>query len=190
MHSGIDALTSGKTGTIYKNLIEGEGYTCPHQFVKSIYDKYSKNHESNSSINGKIFEYLICETLAQQKVTPFYYQATFEYVPNADFDILLYHPQKPVVLAMKVSLRERYEQTELEGIALRRVYRQAEIYLITRKKQDADIVTEKIKVGEVGDITGCVSASSDEYDNLLKKMKKKFVRAVDVEPIQRYKFVA
>ena len=55
MHSRIDELTSTKAGTIYKNLIGGENFIQPHQFVKSIYDKYLVNHKNNPSINGKIF---------------------------------------------------------------------------------------------------------------------------------------
>ena len=190
MHSGIDALTSGKTGTIYKDLIEGEGYTCPHQFVKSIYDKYSKNYESNSSINGKIFEYLICETLAQQKVTPFYYQATFEYVPNADFDILLYHPQKPVVLTMKVSLRERYEQAEFGGAKLKKAYREADSYLITLSEKEKNNVKNKIESGAVVGLTNVVLASSAEYDDLLDKLaKKEFYAAELINPLPQGKLL-
>ena len=101
MRSCIDTLTGGKAGQIYAELVQSERYTSPHAFVKSAYENYTKNYPDNKSINGRIFEYLICETLAQHKIAPFYYQAKFDLVPNADFDVVLYHPQRPVVLTMK-----------------------------------------------------------------------------------------
>ncbi len=191
MHSGIDALTSGKTGIIYKNLIRGKNYTCPHQFVKSVYDKYRKNYESNSNINGKIFEYLICETLMQQEITSFYYQAKFELMPNVDFDILLYHPQKPVALTMKVSLRERYKQADLEGWALKQVYRRANSYLITLSEKEKRRLKEKIDNSEVEGLTDVVLASSAEYDDLLDKLAKKEFYAADlINPLPQGKLLS
>ena len=71
----------------------------------------------------------------QQEITSFYYQAKFELMQNVDFDILLYHPQKPVALTMKVSLRERYKQADLESLELKRVFREARCYLITLEEE-------------------------------------------------------
>ena len=75
--------------------------------MKISFSIYKEENESKASVNGLIFEYLVCEALAQKKFLPFYYQAKFEQVPNVDFDIVLYDPKAPIVLAMKTSLRER-----------------------------------------------------------------------------------
>ena len=72
-----------KTGQIYQELLAGISYTTPHKFIATIYEKYKTTYKSNPSVNGTILEYLVCETLAQQNITPFYYQATFEHIPNA-----------------------------------------------------------------------------------------------------------
>lgn len=71
-----------------------------------------------------------------EEIQPFYYQAKFHHVPPCKCDIVLYDDRRPVVLSVKVSLLERYKQADLEGIALRQVYRQARQYLITLNRQE------------------------------------------------------
>ena len=106
-------------------------------------------------------------------------------MPNADFDVVLYHPQKPVVLTMKVSLRERYKQAELEGLALRQVYRGANSYLITLSEEEIKSVKSKIKSGAVVGLTDVVLASSLEYDDLLKELsQRQFSLAKPITPLQ------
>ena len=145
---------------------------------------YNSKYTSNPSINGRIFEYLIAETLVQEKIIPFYYQAKFLLVPNADFDIALYHPQNPVVLTMKTSLRERYKQADLEGMALRNVYRGCETYLITLSESESLNITGKIQDSSIGGLDGCIVASEPEYDEFLKGLQKKtFSVAEPIEPI-------
>ena len=185
MHSRINELTSGRAGEIYKNLIKTNNLNKPHKFVKTLYRKYLENNKSNPSVNGTIFEYLICETLTQQKIIPFYYQAKFELVPNVNFDIVLYHPQNPVVLTMKVSLRERYKQADLEGWVLKQVYRGAKSYLVTLSASEQESVKNKIKSGAIMGLTDIVLASSNEYDMLLKNLaQKRFTIADKITPLQ------
>lgn len=131
-----------------------------------------------------MFEYLVCETLSREGVTPFYYQAEFALVPNANFDIVLFHHRRPVVLSMKVSLRERYKQADLEGNALRQVYRNAECYLVTLSTDEVRGVARKITDGDIGGIQGCALADQQEYTDLLSRLKtREFQRAEPITPI-------
>lgn len=143
----------------------------PHQFVGEMYRKYQSKGYDSPSINGRIFELLIAETLAQADVTPFYYQANFQLVPNADFDILLYDPREPVILTMKTTLRERYKQADLEGLVLKQVYRHAKSYLITLSEGEADSVNSKIEKGDVTGLERCIIASSEEYSEFIDHLK-------------------
>ena len=160
------------------------GYTRPHQFIKEAYGTYRAKFPDSPAVNGRVFEYLVCETLAREGIVPFYYQANFAHVPNADFDVVCYDSRRPVVLSMKVSLRERYKQADLEGFALRQVYRNAESYLITLNAYEATGVSRKIANGDVAGLSGCVVADAQEYSALLDKLKnRKFQEAKKVMPI-------
>jgi len=150
-----------------------------------MYEKYKELYPSEPSINGRIFEYLVCETLAYKSIAPFYYQAVFEWVPNANFDLVLYHPRFPVVLTMKTSLRERYKKADLEGLALRQVYRGAKSYLITLNPKEAKIVQRKIENGEVSALEGCLTATEKEYTLLLDELsKKEFQKSREIMPLK------
>lgn len=159
-------------------------YEVPHKFINAVYTLYNSKYKSNPSVNGRIFEYLVCETLVQESIVPFYYQASFERVPNADFDIVLYDHNRPVVLTLKTSLRERYKQADLEGFALRQVYRGAESYLITLSGQEVGSIQTKIKKGDIAGLQGCIVASLAAYDAFLNRLKtRKFVKAEKVMPL-------
>ena len=184
MQSRIHNLVNGKAGKIYRKLVATIDYKSPYKFIEVSYEKYKSDYGSDKNTNGRIFEYLVCETLAQQGITPFYYQAKFERVPNVEFDIVLYDPYRPVVLTMKTSLRERYKQADLEGAALRQVYRQADVYLITMSVKEANGVMNKINDGAVMGLTQCIVASNMEYNTLLEEMKqRKFSSATPVTPV-------
>ena len=164
-------------------------YSKPHEFVSEAYQLYKKENKDNPSINGRIFEYLICETLAQGGITPFYYQARFERVPNADFDVLLYDATHPIALTMKTSLRERYKQADLEGAALRNVYRKAESYLITLNEEEAARVVDKIADGSVAGVARCLLADKPEYSELIAELADKvFCSAKPIMPITGREF--
>ena len=181
-----DGEKAGKAAQIYAATLEAlDHYGQPHEFVRDGYEEYLRRNSSNPSVNGKIFEWLICETLMREGATPFYYQARFEHVPNADFDIVLYNPKRPVVLSCKTSLRERYKQADLEGMALGQVYRNAECHLITRDCCEADRVTVKIRNGDVAGLTACHVADTEEFTELVEDLsKREFVRASVVMPIK------
>lgn len=147
------------------------------------YRLYEQRFASNPSVNGRIFELLICETLARERVQPFYYQARFERVANADFDIALYHRTRPVVISCKTSLRERYKQADLEGAALKQVYRQAQCFLVTLSTE-ATNVARKIETGDVGGLDGCVQANTRAFSNLITTLRNmEFTEGLAVQPI-------
>lgn len=163
--------------------MEGLTYREPHRFIEEAFDTYKTLFPSNPSINGRIFEFLICETLARDRIVPFYYQGKFTQVPNVDFDIVLFHPQKPVVLSAKTSLRERYKQADLEGFALKQVYRNAKSYLLTQS-DEAKALQRKITQGGVSGLDACLRADKPFYDALLLQLKgTSFQRAKKVLPL-------
>ena len=185
MRSKIESITVGKAAVIYKELIESENpYKSPSVLIKKLWDLYLKNYENNPSTNGRIFEYLICETLAQEGITPFYYQTKFIHVPNCEFDIVFYNNKKPVVLSVKVSLRERYKQADLEGMFLKQVYRQAKQYLITLSKSEVKSNKLKIKSGDIAGIDDFILANQSEYNQFIDKLKKEnFCEATKIMPV-------
>lgn len=162
-------------------------YEKPHAFVSEMWGLYTEQRPKERrkpSITGRIFEYILCETLAREGVLPFYYQTRFSMVPNADFDIVCYDPRRPVVLSAKVSLRERYKQADLEGMILRQVYRGAESYLITLSAGESRAVQSKIESGDVAGLTRCVLADSPDYDALLSELKTRtFSLSEAIEPL-------
>ena len=86
---------------------------------------------------------------------------------------------------MKVSLRERYKQADLEGLALRQVYRRAKIYLITLSEKEAAGVVEKIKVADIAGLDRCLLADRPEYSELMDELcGLEFSRAVEIMPIK------
>ena len=157
----------------------------PHTFVREAWQLYEERHPNSPSISGRIFEYIICETLAQQGIAPLYYQAEFAQVPNASFDVVLYDELSPVVLSVKTSLRERYKQAALEGIALRQVYRRARCYLITMSEGEADSLQGKIVSDTVAGLDRCIVATRPEYAQLLECLAQRtFTIARPIQPLR------
>lgn len=178
---------ANKSASAYTATLKALGhYGRPHEFVRDGYKEYLRQNEKPSnSVSGKIFEWLICETLMRERVTPFYYQARFEHVPNAYFDIVLYDHKRPVVLSCKTSLRERYKQADLEGMALNRVYRNAECHLITLDHAEAARTVGKIKEYDVAGLTACHLADTEDFTELVEDLsRREFVRASVVMPIK------
>lgn len=152
--------------------------------MREAWRLYKERHPNSPSVNGRIFEYIICETLAQQGIVPLCYQAEFAQVPNASFDVVLYDEASPVVLSMKTSLRERYKQAGLEGMALRQVYRRARCYLITLADDEADKLQCKIDSGSIAGLDRCIVATRPEYTQLLECLAQRtFTIARPIQPL-------
>ncbi|MCE8162967.1 MAG: hypothetical protein I3273_00595 [Candidatus Moeniiplasma glomeromycotorum] len=105
----------------------GQEINSPSQFIKLSWEKVLNNDLTRND-NGAIFEYLVAVCLYTKRVVPFYLQAKVSFVPNATYDIILYAAEGyPITLSIKTSLRERYKQADLEGLALKSVHRRAKI---------------------------------------------------------------
>ncbi|MCY4234060.1 MAG: hypothetical protein OXE59_10040 [Bacteroidetes bacterium] len=177
----------GKSGKIYIDLLGNIEFDTPSRFVQSVLiDRYVANYKSNPSINGKVFEFCIIECLIQMDIVPFYYQALMSLIPNVNFDIVCYNDISPVVLSCKVSLRERWKQADLEGLAIKQVYRKSKVHLITAAESEQYNLQKKIKSGNVNGLDSCILAQSPEFDNLLTDLTKQdFIVAKEINPIQR-----
>ena len=184
MQTEIGSILSGETGNISIRPGKDKRYTKPHEFVAEAYTQYLHDHGSNASVNGRLFEFIICETLVREGIVPFYYQAQFTLVPNADLDIVCYHPKHSIVLSAKVSLRERYKQADLEGLVLNQVYRNDRTYLLTLDSEQVG-VQKKIEAGDVAGLTACLRADLSTYDTLLDELKAEtFSLADPIVPIE------
>lgn len=158
-------------------------------FVLAGYDWYQRNYDTSApkqrGKNGKIFEGLILNALFQAGVFPAYYQATVDLIPHVVYDILLYHPKHPVILSCKTSLRERWKQADLEGLALKQVYRAAQSYLLTLSSE-GDRVQRLVESSEALGLDGCIviGSSGDSFDQLLQELKAiQFVEASPILPV-------
>lgn len=183
--SDFGILKSGaKTNEIFAN-IESNFMTNkekPSTYVDKLWKKYkvlSKGNQSNA-MNGQIFEAIITTLLLKEGIQPIYTQANLEFVPNINYDIILFPKNKagtvdvsaPVILSLKTSLRERYKQADLEGIALKEVYKRALSYLITLDdKNELEKFNKKIKAKDIRGIDACLNATSSDFDSLINNFK-------------------
>lgn len=157
------------------------------KLVRLAYKRYIDVHGSNRNRNGKIFEGLILESLFRDGILPAYYQASVEFIPSVNYDIFLYHPKTPVVLSCKTSLRERWKQADLEGLALKQVYRGARSFLLTMKEDEGNRIQRKVADSQAVGLNECivVRAKGDRFDLLLKELKgTQFEEANAVIPVR------
>jgi hypothetical protein len=157
------------------------------ELVILAYRRYLVAHGSNRNLNGKVFEGLILEALFRASILPAYYQASVAFIPSVNYDILLYHPKTPVVLSCKTSLRERWKQADLEGLALRQVYRGARSYLLTMNRDEGNRIQRKVAHSQVVGLNECivVQGKGDRFDLLLEELKlTKFQEATAVIPVR------
>ncbi|KLL05345.1 MAG: hypothetical protein MRERV_2c094 [Mycoplasmataceae bacterium RV_VA103A] len=163
----------------------GQNIKSPAEFMCLSWEKVLNNDLTRND-NGAIFEYLVAVCLYSKKILPFYLQAKISFVPNATYDIVLYSSEGyPITLSIKTSLRERYKQADLEGLALKNVHRRAKNYLITLSAREYPGVKKKIKEGDVAGLDDIILADSQEFDILIDKLSQMdFVKPEVVEIIQ------
>ena len=196
MQSKIRTLATRKAGQIYLSIIRDipEGLS-PSEFagrawVAGRQQTGARQEGGKQSLSGKVFELVVAETLAQNGILPFYAQAQFLHVPHAIFDFVCYHPETPVALSVKSSLRERYKQAVLEAMFLKQVYRHAHCYLITANQKEAERVNKKIAEDDSIKIEKCVLVNTPDFDNLVKKLRRmKFGVAESVKPVEVGKLI-
>ncbi|MBR4625840.1 MAG: hypothetical protein PUC50_00805 [Bacteroidales bacterium] len=179
-----------KTSLLFEKLVS-ENYflpqnkCLPHEYIKHCWQKYEKNGTKEKSINGAFFEHIIYTLLYRENILPFYTQVKVAFVPNIEFDTILYSKSSPICLSLKTSLRERYKQADLEAIALKYVHRKAQSYLLTLSSSEALLIKNKIEDGQVIGLDNVIDCNSDEIDDLIKKLKKKvFTESETVEVLQ------
>lgn len=157
-------------------------------FMSCLWDRYE---DESQNLNGKVFEGLIAATLYRLNILPIYMQAKLAFVPNVDFDFVLYSKEYgPIVLSAKTSLRERYKQADLEGMMLRHVHRNAKIYLITLNHSEAKNVNKKISNGQVLGIDSVITATTIAFDDLLTTLKSlHFYKPETIEVISGHRVI-
>ncbi len=151
-------------------------YERPSDYVRDCWRKYKESpygHRGSNSLNGNMFEVIINTLLIREGIMPFYLQARVAFVPNVEFDNILYTPKAPISLSLKTSLRERYKQADLEAIALKYVHRNAECYLLTLSEEEYDIVNSKIAHGEAIGLTKAILCTTNDFDNFIEMLRNK-----------------
>jgi hypothetical protein len=124
--------------------------------------------------------------LYSKKILPFYIQTKISFVPNATYDIVLYNSENyPITLSIKTSLRERYKQADLEGLALKNVHRRAKNYLITLSAKEYEGVKKKIQEGDIAGLDKIILADSKDFDDLLSELSQmSFIKPEAVKVIK------
>lgn len=178
----------GTVEEIFMSLLGGDfrsvQYSAAHEYVEKYWNAYLETGKTSAVVNGKLFELIIETLLYREGILPYYIQAKAAFVPNVDFDVLLYAESEPVCLSIKTSLRERYKQADLEAVALKYVHRKAQCYLLTLEKNEASNVASKIENSEVLGLNGMIYCLSDELDELIASLKQKtFTESKTVEVI-------
>lgn len=146
----------------------------PSQFIQKYWSAY-KNlpGKKSNSLNGNVFQELIAVTLIRSNIFPFYPQAKITFIPSADYDFLIFCGEnKPIVLSLKVSIRERWKQADLEALSLRNIYRQAESYLISMSEKEISTRKKDIATKTVMALDGFILATTIEYDDLLARLSQ------------------
>ena len=174
---GIVKSKSSKGYKVFTQYIEKDFLNnthCPSEYVRDCWKKYQESSvEKNNALNGKIFEIIVATALVKEGITPLYLQANAAFVPNVDFDSLLFlSDNTPIAISMKTILRERYKQADLEAIALKSVYRKAKNYLITISEKENETVNQKIKDGSVMGLDESILATDTSFDSFIKRLKK------------------
>lgn len=168
----------GKAAKLFSSLTPSGSfcdvvYNQPSEYIKFYWDKYlACSSPKNNSTNGNIFELIIHTLLYREGVLPFYTQAQVAFVPNVNFDTILYSKERPVCLSLKTSLRERYKQADLEAIALKYVHRKAKCYLLTLNGPEAKSNQEKISKGQIIGIDDVIDCNTNQINNLIAELRQ------------------
>ena len=144
----------------------------PSKYVEFIWSKAEKDDRLTRDVRGKFFELVIASCLIKNEILPFFWQAQLEFVPLANFDLVVYTEERgPVVLSLKTSIRERYKQAEFEAQAMKDVHRRAKNFLVTMEKDEAVSLQAKIDSGVLTGIDGVVVANEKSFDELIELLK-------------------
>ena len=172
---------------LFKEIINKATYTSPSQLISDCWAEYEKQSGKKSSgssknKNGQFLELLVQYILCKNDILPFYKQAKVAFVPNVNFDALLYTKEiGSIVLSIKTSLRERYKQADLEAIALKQVHRRSKTFLLTLSDEYLSI-NKKIEKGDVAGLEKAINCHNSDFDLFIEELKKyTFIEAGSVE---------
>ena len=118
-------------------------YTTPLDYINKYWTEFSKISKPSNSLIGNMWECVVNTLLYREGLLPFYRQAKVSFVPNVNFDILLYTPSFPINISLKTSLRERYKP----------ISENKTIYVKNIPKRVKDVEELKKIFGKFGKIT-------------------------------------
>ena len=183
-------LDSGHTSAAAEILLSVQptldvySYSSPAKYVDLLWSKMEGHKLFNANLRGKAFELLIACALIKAEVLPFYWQASLEFVPLANFDLVVYTEEKgPIALSCKTSIRERYKQAEFEAQALKNVHKRAKTYLLTMESTEASGVNHKRKEGILSCIDKVVVANRVEFNKLIEDLQSLTIIAAPIVSI-------
>lgn len=177
---GLVQSNKGKTGIIFEELMpdflhRSESDESPKAYIGRCWKRYQKTHpDEDVGTNGKFFELCIATLLLREGILPVYIQAQVAFVPNVEYDFILYTSDRgPVCISTKTTLRERYKQADLEAVALKYVHRRAECYLVNISQDENQSLKTKISQGGVIGLDDTYYAFGDEFDGFVSRLKRK-----------------
>lgn len=182
------AKKESTTTHLFDNLIDGQSfmtveYRTPQEYIKKYWTALEK--ADKPTLHGNTFEYIIYSLLFRENIRPFYTQAKVAFVPNVNFDTLLYNQYAPVSLSLKTSLRERYKQADLEAVALRYIYRRAKSYLLTMDTREANVQKAKIKSGDIMGLDEIIDCNTDDINRLIANLKSmQFTTSIKIDTVE------
>ncbi len=157
--------------SIQPNLYEIENIKSS-KYIDLLWAKAEKDPRLERDVRGKFFELLIACCLIRNGILPFFWQAQLEFVPLANFDIVIYTEERgPIVLSLKTSIRERYKQAEFEAQAMKDVHRRAMNFLITMDRDEANSLKSNIESGILTGIDGVAVATDTSFDEVIELLK-------------------
>lgn len=173
----------GQASTIFEQLFPSFldlEYKTPSDYVNMYWDAYLNirvdkidNEQTRRGVNGKIFEYIIATLLIREEIFPIFINAKVAFVPNINYDILLYSEENgPICLSAKTSFRERYKQADLEAMALKNVHRISRSFLLTLDDHDASTLSKKILKGDTFGLNDVIVATSDKFNEFISELKE------------------
>lgn len=147
---------------------------APNEYVSYCWNKYiTSGVQRNNALNGSVFELIIASLLVKERIVPLYLQANVAFVPNINFDAIIYSSENgPISLSLKTSLRECYKQADLEAIALKYVHRKSKSYLLTIDANEASSVKEKIINGDVLGLDDAILVTSTNLNSLVDELRQ------------------
>ena len=158
-------------------------YKSPQEYIYQYWQALQKANQPN--LHGNVFEYIIYSLLFRENIRPFYTQAKVAFVPNVNFDALLYNRSAPISLSLKTSLRNGYKMADLEAVALRYIYRRSKSYLLTMDTKEANVQKAKILSGDIMGLDAIIDCNTEDINQLIAELKKvQFTTSIKIDAVE------